>query len=181
MFTLRNLIVGVAATAAVSVFSFFLPCSAIADDEGAVFGEVTVSNIAATPARVGETTIITFSIENTGSDGILITGLQLPGGEPSKVMGAFGQGQRGEIGTLPVQAGATEHLDGTKVWIEVGPLAQDLHPDTTAPALLVLGSYESPLTLHVGPVATGSIRSTGLGPTKIADHAPAPHGSRSRC
>ncbi|MFC1458334.1 hypothetical protein ACETIH_16835 [Microvirga arabica] len=156
MHKLRNLIVGVAATAAVSIYSIFLPCSAVADDEGAVLGEVALSNIAATPARAGETTIITFSIENAGSDRILITGLQMPGGEPARIMGSFGQAHSGDIGPLPVRPGATEQLDGRRIWIEVGPLTQDLEPDSTINARLVLDTFESPLSLHVGPVATGS-------------------------
>jgi hypothetical protein len=149
-----------AIAATFATYSVLQPCSAKADDEGGVFGDVTVSEVAATPARAGETTIVTFSLENSGDEHVLITGLRLPGEEPSRIMGSFGQGQSGEIGTLPVGAGAMESLDGRKVWIEVGPLARDLQPDTTVAARLVLGSYDSPLVLHVGPVATGSTKAT---------------------
>jgi hypothetical protein len=160
-----------AIAATFAAYSVLQPCSAKADDEGGVFGDVTVSEVAATPARAGETTIVTFSVENSGDERVLITGLRLPGEEPSRIMGSFGEGLSGEIGTLPVGAGAMESLDGRKVWIEVGPLARDLEPDTTVPARLVLGSYESPLVLHVGPVATGSTKATA--PTaEIAKHAP---------
>ncbi|MBM1171561.1 hypothetical protein [Microvirga arabica] len=157
------------------------PCSARAGDEGTVIGDVTVTAVSATPARAGEVTVITFSVENSGSDRVLITGLRLPGGEPSRVMGTFGQGYSGEIGALSVRPGRTECLDGRNVWIEVGPLAQDLQADTVVPARLVLGSYESPLTLHVGPVATGAIQGTSLAPAEIADDAPAQPRSRIGC
>jgi hypothetical protein len=172
MFLIKRLVAIGAAAATIAAYSILQPCSAKADDEIGVFGDVTVTQVAATPARAGETTIVTFSVENSGSDRALITGLRLPGGEPSKVMGALGQGQSGEIGVLSIRPGGTEHLDGGKVWIEVGPLAQDLKPDTTVTARLVLGSYESPLTLHVGPIATGSTKITDLGIAKIANQSP---------
>jgi hypothetical protein len=172
--------VGVA-VATIATYVALQSCSAKADDEGAVFGEVSVMHVAATPARAGETTVVTFSVENFGNERVLITGLNLPDREPSRIMGSFGQGHAGEIGTLPVRPGATESLDGRKVWIEVGPLAQDLEPDTTVSARLVLGSYESPLTIHVGPVATGSTRSAGPDAAKIADGSPAQPRNRTGC
>jgi len=171
--------VGVA-VATIATYVALQSCSARADD-GTVFGDVAVTHVVATPARAGETAIVTFSVENSGDDRVLITGLRLPSGEPSRIMGSFGQGHSGEIGTLPVRAGATESLDGRKVWIEVGPLARDLEPDSTVPARLVLGSYESPLTLHVGPVATGSTGSTSAATTKIAEQSPAQPHNRSGC
>jgi hypothetical protein len=181
MHSMKRFVAVGAAVATMVAYSILQPCSARADDEGAVFGDVTVTQVAATPARAGETAIVTFSVENSGEDRVLITGLRLPDGEPSRVMGSFGQGHTGEIGTLPVRPGATESLDGRKVWIEVGPLARDLEPDTTISARLVLGSYESPLTLHVGPIATGSTRGTGAAISKIANRSPAQPGSRTGC
>ena len=170
-----------AIAATFATYSVLQPCSAKADDEGGVFGDVAVSEVATTSARAGETTIVTFSVENFGEDRVLITGLRLPDGEPSRIMGSFGQGHTGEIGTLPVRSGATERLDGRKVWIEVGPLTRDLEPDTTVPARLVLGAYDGPLTLHVGPVATGSTRSSGLAAARIAGESPAQPRNRIGC
>ncbi len=181
MFSMPRLAAVGAFAASLAAYVILQPCSARADDEVAVFGDVTVTQVAATPARAGETAIVTFSVENSGEDRVLITGLRLPDGEPSRIMGSFGQGHAGEIGTLPVRSGATESLDGRKVWIEVGPLARDLEPDTTVPARLVLGSYESPLTLHVGPVATGSTRSAGPDAAKIAHGSPAQPRNRIGC
>lgn len=172
--------VGVTA-ATIASYAVLQPCPARADDEGAIFGDVTVTQVATTPARAGETAVVTFSIENSGEDRVLITGVRLPDGEPSRIMGSFGQGQSGEIGALSVRPGATESLDGRKVWIEVGPLARDLEPDTTVPARLVLGAYDSPLTLHVGPVATGSTRSSGPDAARIADRSPAQPPNRTGC
>ncbi|NBJ09444.1 hypothetical protein [Microvirga arsenatis] len=181
MHSMKRFVAVGAAVATMAAYSILQPCFARADDEGAVFGDVTVTQVAATPARAGETAIVTFSVDNSGEDRVLITGLRLPDGEPSRIMGSFGQGRTGEIGTLPVRSGATESLDGRKVWIEVGPLARDLEPDTTVPARLVLGSYESPLTLHVGPVATGSTRSAGPDTAKIADGGPAQPRNGTGC
>jgi len=171
MFSIKRFVAVGAIAATFATYSVLQPCSAKADDEGGVFGDVTVSEVAATPARAGETTIVTFSVENSGNERVLITGLRLPGGEPARIMGSFGQGHSGEIGTLTVRPGATESLDGTKVWIEVGPLALDLKPDSTITASLVLGSYESPLVLHVGPVVTGSTKAPDPA-AKIAKQAP---------
>jgi hypothetical protein len=171
MFSLKRFVaVGVAA-ATIAAYSALQPCPAKAD-EGAVFGDITVTQASATPAQAGETTIVTFTVENSGSDRVLITGLRMPAGEPSRIMGAFGQGQRGEIGALPVRPGGTEALDGGTIWIEVGPLAHDLKPDSTVAASLVLGSYESPLALHVGPVATGSTKATDPRAATIANQSP---------
>lgn len=181
MFSVKRFAAVGAIAAAFATYSVLQPCPAKADDEGGVFGDVTVSEVAATPARAGETTIVTFSVENAGNERVLISGMRLPDGDPSRIMGYFGQGQSGEIGTLPVRPGATESLDGRKVWIEVGPLARDLEPDTTVPVRLVLGSSESPLTLHVGPVATGSTGSTNIATTKIADQSPAQPRTHTGC
>jgi hypothetical protein len=170
-----------AIAATFATYSVLQPCSAKADDEGGVFGDVTVTQVAATQARAGETTIVTFSVENSGDERVLITGLRLPGKEPSRIMGSFGRGHSGEIGTLSVGPGATESLDGRKVWIEVGPLTRDLEPDTTVPAHLVLGAYDSPLTLHVGPVATGSTRSSAPDGARIAGESPAQPRNRIGC
>ena len=175
MLTLRTFIVGVAVATAVTTFSLFLTCSAIADDERAVFGPVTLCNVAATPARAGETTIITFSIENAGSDGILITGLGLPDGEPARIIGSFGQYHSGNIGSLPVAPGATERLDGRMIWIEVGPLSRDLKPNSTIDARLVFDTFEIPMSLHVGPAATGS--TTKANTRSMAKAAEAPAGA----
>ena len=169
MFSIKRFVAVGAITATLAAYSVLQPCSAKADDESGIFGDVTVSEVAATPARAGETTIVTFSVENSGNERVLITGLRLAGGEPSRIMGSFGQGHSGEVGTLPVRPGATESLDGTKVWIEVGPLARDLEPDMIVDARLVLGTVETPLKLHVGPVATGSTTRTARGTAKKAN------------
>ncbi|MFC4171577.1 hypothetical protein ACFOYU_05840 [Microvirga sp. GCM10011540] len=181
MFSVKRFAAAGAIAATFAIYSVLQPCPAKADDEGGVFGDLTVSEVAATPARAGETTIVTFSVENAGDERVLITGLRLPGEEPSRVMGSFGPGQSGEIGTLPVGAGATASLDGRKVWVEVGPLARDLEPETTVPARLVLGSFESPLTLHVGLVATGSIGSRDPVAARTADQASAQPRTRTGC
>ena len=181
MHSMKRFVAVGAAVATMAAYSILQPCPAKADDEGTVLGDVSISQVAATPARAGETTVVTFSVENLGSERLLITGLRMPDGEPVRIMGSFGQGQSGEIGTLPVGAGATESLDGAKAWIEVGPLARDWEPDSAIAARLVLGTYESPLTLHVGPVATGSTRSTASAPAKIADQSPAQPRNHTGC
>ncbi|MFC4172410.1 hypothetical protein ACFOYU_10100 [Microvirga sp. GCM10011540] len=169
MFSMKRFVAVGAIAATLTAYFVLQPCSAKADDEGGILGDIAISQVAATPARAGETTVVTFSVENAGSERILITGLRMPGGEPARIMGSLGQGQGVELGTLPVRADATEHLDGKKLWIEVGPLARDLEPDSTIPARLVLGTYESPLALHVGPIATGSTRTTAAGAANVAD------------
>ena len=173
MLPMKRFVAVAAVAATFTAYSVLQPCPAKADDEDAVSGDVAISEIAATPARAGETTMVTFSVENLGTDRVLITGLRMPGGEQSRIMGSFGTRHSGEIGALSVNSGAVERLDGRKVWIEVGPLSQNLEPDTAIPARLILGTYESPLTLHVGPVATGSTRSTGPGKTQIANQSSA--------
>jgi hypothetical protein len=177
----RFVAVGVA-VATIATYSLLQPCTAKAGDEGTVLGDLAVSQIAGTPARADETTVITFSIENAGSDRVLITGLHVPGEEPGRIMGFLGQGHSGEIGSLPVRPGATETLDGRKLWIEVGPLTRDLEPDTTINARLVLGTYETPLLLHIGPIATGSThKASNVGVAKTADHSTTESHIRAGC
>jgi len=177
----RFVAVGVA-IATTAAYSLLQTCTAKAGDEGTVLGDLAVSQIAATPARAGETTVITFSVENAGSDRVLITGLRVPGEEPGRIVGFLGQGHSGEIGTLPVRPGATETLDGRKIWIEVGPLTRDLEPETTINARLVLGTYETPLPLHIGPIATGSTNKAGnVGAAKTADQSTTESHPRAGC
>jgi hypothetical protein len=181
MFSMKRLVAVGVTVGTITAYSILPPCSAKADDERGDFGDVTITQVSATPARAGETTIVTFSVENSGSDRTLITGLRLPRGEASRVMGAFGQGHSGEIGVLSIPPGGSERLDRGKVWIEVGPLAHDLTPDTAVPARLVLGSYEIPLTLHVGPVATGSTQSSTPGSTTVVKPSPVSKQIGARC
>lgn len=161
MLPIKRLVAAGVAAVTIAAYSILQPCPAQADDEGTMFGDLAVSQITATPARAGETTVITFSVENAGSAYVHITGLRMPGGEPARIMGSFGDGHSGEIGTLPIKPGTAETLDGRKIWIEVGPLTRDLEPDTTVNAHLVLGTYEGSLPLHIGPVATGSTNKAG--------------------
>ncbi|QRM34649.1 hypothetical protein [Microvirga sp. VF16] len=175
MLPMKRLVAVGVAVATIAAYAILQPCPANAEDESAVLGDLAISQIAATPARAGETTVITFAVENAGTDRVLITGLQMPGEQPARIMGSFGQGHSGEIGTLPVRPGATERLDGRRIWIEVGPLARDLEPDSAIPADLVLGPYESPLTLHVGPVATGSTRNTNADARIANQSSPTTH------
>ena len=182
MIPVKRLVAVGVAVATIATYSLLQPCTAKAGDEGTVLGDLAVSEIAATPARAGETTVITFSVENAGSDRVLITGLQMPGEEPGRIVGSLGQGHSGEIGSLPVRPGATETLDGRKVWIEVGPLTRDLEPDTTINARLVLGTYETPLPLHIGPIATGSTnKASNIGVAKTADQATTEPHTRAGC
>ena len=177
----RFVAVGVA-VATIATYSLLQPCTANAGDEGAVLGDLAVSQIAATPARAGETTVITFSVENAGSDRVLITGLRLPGEKPGRIMGLLGKGHSGEIGSLPVRPSATETLDGRKIWIEVGPLSRDLEPGTTINARLVLDTYETPLALHIEPIATGSInKANNAGVVKTVDQASTDSHAQAGC
>jgi hypothetical protein len=106
----------------------------------------------------------------------------VPGEEPGRIMGFLGQGHSGEIGSLPVRPGATESLDGRKLWIEVGPLTRDLEPETTVNTRLVLGTYGTPLLLHIGPIATGSTsKASNVGVGKTADHSTTESHIRAGC
>ncbi len=160
---------GIVAVGAATVL-FLLPCPSSADDESALIGDVAIDHVAATPARAGEITRVTFSIGNSGSQRVMITGIRLSGGELSRVIGFYGTSHSGDIGAFPVSAGDTAQLDGKKAWIEVGPLKQDLGPDTIVSARLVLGPYEAPISIHVSPASpdgsqrgstTGSVSSSG--------------------
>jgi hypothetical protein len=128
-----------------------VPRSSRADDESAILGEVTITDIAATAAGAGEKTILTFAVENGGTDPVRITGVRLRSGEPSRVMGSFGGVLVGELGGLSVGPGDIEHFDGKTAWIEVGPLAEPLVAGRTLPARLLFGSYEASVTLRVSP------------------------------
>lgn len=139
---------GVTALAAIGLTTF-LPCPSRADDENATIGDVLIDGVAATPAKAGETTRITFSVENAGSDRVIITGVRWPSGEPARVMGFLGSSHGAVIGALPVGPGEVVRLDGRTAWIEVGPLKSDLVPGSVVQARLVLGRSEAPLPIHV--------------------------------
>ena len=138
------------------------PCATLADNEIAILGGLRFAEINATPARAGETTILTFTVDNLGSDPVRITGVRLPGGAPSRVMGSFGSAFSDEIDAVQVDPNETERLDGKTVWIEIGPLAQNLEADTIVQGQLLLGGYEAPVAVHVGPSATSGIVHKGV-------------------
>lgn len=126
---------------------------AVADDESAFAGDVDVENIAATPARAGETTRLTFTIRNGGSDRVQVTGVQFPHGEPSRVVGFLGGSHSATVGALSIAPGEEVQLGARRAWLEVGPLRQDLAAGSRVVARLVLGRGTLPLTVHVGTAA----------------------------
>jgi hypothetical protein len=138
------------------------PCATLADDESAIFGGLRVAEINATPARAGEMTILTFAVENLGIDPVRITGARLPDGAPSRVMGALGSALSGEMHAVRVDPDETERLDGRTAWIEVGPLARDLEAGTVVLGRLLLGDYEAPVAIHVGPSAPSELASKSM-------------------
>lgn len=143
------LLATVAAVALVASSALIFTCPSRADDEAAVIGDVVIEDAEATPAKAGETTKVTFSIENTGGDTIRVTGLRLTVSAPSKVIGFLGTSHSARIDGFPVEAGEVNRLDGKTAWIEVGPLASDLDPGSVVTGKLVLGDFEAPLKIHV--------------------------------
>jgi hypothetical protein len=95
---LRNFAAVVSAVVLVILSAFVLGSASCADDEGAAIGLIDVSSIAATPARAGETTKITFTIENRGADRDSLLGVELAGQGPSRLMGSLGSNVSGPIG-----------------------------------------------------------------------------------
>lgn len=128
-----------------------LSCPSNAHDEGATIGDLVVDEVAATPAKAGDTTRITLSVENSGPDRVTITGVRWPTGEPSRVMGFLGTSHSAALSGLPIGAGEALRLDGKSAWIEVGPLKADMVSGDVIPARLVLGHFEAPLPVHVSP------------------------------
>jgi hypothetical protein len=153
-----RLLAAIAGFAVVASSAFLLACSSHADDETAVIGDVVVEDATASPAKAGGTTRITFSIENTGSDNVTVTGLRLAGAGPSKVIGFLGSSHSARIDGFPVEPGEVIRLDGKTAWIEVGPLASDLAPGTVVTGRLVLGRFEAPLNIHVSAAMEGASR-----------------------
>jgi hypothetical protein len=133
----------------VTALAFIGPCSALAHDESTTVGDFSIDSISASPARAGQTTRITFRIENTGTDRIIVTGVRLAGNEPSRVIGSFGTIHSGDIGSFPVPSGEIGDLDGKTAWIEVGPLKHDLVKGSIVEGRLLLSGYDAPLSLHV--------------------------------
>lgn len=153
-----------------------------ADDESAILGEVSIEHVAATPARAGETTKVTFSIENGGTEDVVVTGVLLATGEPSRVMGFLGHtGHTGEIGAFRIGPGEAGRLDGKNVWIEIGPLKQGLAQGSVVTARLLLGLYDAPISIHVSPTPR-TRRGSELEhrPERIAGAEPGRRGS-TRC
>lgn len=152
MILMRNKGAGVAAVILAATALALLPRPSGAHDESATIGELSIDNVAATAARPGEQTKVTFSIENSGPQGIVVMGVRLQTGEPSRVMAFLGHtGHTGEIGSLRVGPGESVSVDGKTVWIEVGPLEQELIAGSRVGARLLLGAYDVPLSIHVAP------------------------------
>ena len=154
---LRNTLLALVAVSATAI----LPGAATADDESAVAGDVQVEAVAATAAGVGQTTRITFSIENQGSDPVRVTGLRLRPGEPSRVVGFLGTSHSTTLSDVPVAPGEAVQLGPKTFWIEVGPLKSDLPAGTVLPATLLLGRFEAPISVHAVPRAEREVPSTG--------------------
>lgn len=157
--------VGTAGLAA-AIFLVLLPCPSNADDESATIGDLAVEAVGATPAKAGETTRITFSIENSGADRVTVTGVRWPTGEPSRVVGFLGTSHSTTLGGLPIDAGELVQLDNKTAWVEVGPLKADLAPGAVVLARLVLGRFEAPLSVHVSPQGK-SVAAVSGGDTKL--------------
>lgn len=156
--TRRSTVAGVAILAL--AFSMG-PIPSRADDESAAAGDVSIEGVAASPARAGGVTRVTFTIDNRGTEGVSVTGLKLPSGEASWVMGFLGTSHSTSIGALTVRPGEMTRLGARTAWIEVGPLKSDLRAGTVVAASLLLGRFEAPITLHVVSdpnLATGSVR-----------------------
>lgn len=143
-----------------ATFLLVLPCPGRAHDESATIGDLAVTDVAATAARAGESTKITFSVENTGFEQVTITGVRLPTGERSRVIGFYGTSHSGEIGGFPVGPGETGRLDGRNAWVEVGPLSADLSEGSVITGRLLWGRFEAPLAIHVVAVPTETRRQT---------------------
>lgn len=133
-----------------------------ADDESAVAGDVSIEEVAASPARAGGMTRVTFTVENQGTERVTVTGLKLPSGEPSRVVGFLGTSHSTNIGGVTVGPGEMARLGAKTAWIEVGPLKSDLLAGTVVAGSLLLGRFETPISVHVVAdpnLATGSVRS----------------------
>jgi copper(I)-binding protein len=149
------------ALAALVLASVAAPAPSRADDETAAAGQLDITSIGAVAAEAGETTILTFTVENDGAERANITGVALSTGERSRVMGAIGGEAGAEIGSLPLRPGQRVEFGPRSVWIEIGPLKADLKAGQLVPARLLLGSFEAPVTIHVTApenLPTGSIR-----------------------
>jgi hypothetical protein len=142
--------IGTVALAA-TTFLVLLPCPSNADDESAMIGEIAVEAITAMPAKAGEITRITFSIENSGSDRVTVTGVRWPTGEPSRIVGSLGTNHSVALQDFPVDTGDAIRFDGKTAWIEVGPLKEELMAGSIVSARLLLGAYDAPVSVHVSP------------------------------
>lgn len=127
---------------------------ALSDDESATAGDIQIEGVAATPVKAGGTTRITFTVENGGTERAAITGLRLPTGEPSRVLGFLGTSHSAPIGAIPIGPGERYRLDGRTAWIEIGPLKSDLKAGAVVDGTLVLGRFETPISIHVTPIAS---------------------------
>ena len=149
--------IGKAAIAAATCL-VLLPYPSNANDESAIIGELTVQAIAATPAKAGETTRITFSIENSGADRVTVTGVRWPTGEPSRVVGFLSTRYSASLAGLPVNAGEAISFDDKTAWIEVGPLKADLPEGAVVSARLALGRFDAPVSVPVSPNGSERLR-----------------------
>lgn len=123
--------------------------AALADDESAVAGTVEIAAVAATPARIGTMSRVTFTIVNGGADPARIVGLRISTGEPSQLRGFLGTSHSTAMESIRVDADERLRLGRRTAWIEFGPLRSDLQVGQRVPATLVFERFEVDVSLHV--------------------------------
>ncbi len=143
---ITNLFRAFAATGA----SALMASTALSHDEGATAGEIHIEGIAATPARSGEPSRVTFTIENDGPDPAVLLGLLLTTGEPSQVRGFLGVSHSAAVAGVGVEAGDVYRLGDRTAWIDVRPLRHDLPEGARVSAVVRFDRFYVPVTLHVG-------------------------------
>ena len=168
----RALAAGVVGVALTASSALLLACPSSADDKTAAIGDLVIEDASATPAKAGETTKVTFLIENTGSQPVTITGLHLSVPGASRVIGSFGTSHSGSIAGLPVEPGEEVRLGSRTAWIEVGPLASELTRGTIVTGRLLLRRLQAPLNIHVSlQDGDGPLGHSAPGQEQRSNHA----------
>ena len=131
-------------------------------------GGIEISRITARSAKAGALTIITFDIENFGSDSISIQSVKFPTNEPSRLVGLIGPIESVAVPNISVLPGERVSVDGRSLWIEIGPLVSDWQAGTHRSARFVLSKFEMPVEIHVEAPAVAD--NSGPMPSIHAHH-----------
>jgi len=129
------------------VMSWTLPEATTAAKDYQVTEDVVLTDLQVSLAKTGQQTLITFRLENRGTEPVTFRGLIVVNPARARIVGSLGGGATTTLASIPVSPDQVLSLDGKTLWIEVDELASDLVSGPTIAANVLLGTSAIPISL----------------------------------